>query len=162
LLWRLKPFIQAGSGRDIAPSCLVQLLARFCNSVCPSHHPDPQSTEVGTSEMSADFRPNNSPKGVATASDGPELPRHGRISPRTAEVDGLWVRDHNYWSQTRWPDGTIWVLVRFSDQINSRTCSGTLNPSPTVVRGLIWPRRARCSPSLVFATPFAHHATPDA
>jgi hypothetical protein len=48
---------------------------------------------------------------------------------------------------------------QISDQINSRTCSGTLNRSSTAVRGSIWLRRARCSPSLAFATPFVYHTT---
>jgi hypothetical protein len=45
--------------------------------------------------------------------------------------------------------------------MNARTCSGTLNPSPTAVWGSIWPPRARLCALHAFATPFAHHAAPD-
>jgi hypothetical protein len=70
--------------------------------------------------------------------------------------------------QLRWPLTPPQTLkvpklahLRFqqlSDQITISSCSGTLNRSPAAVRGWIWPHRVGCSPSLVFATPFAHHA----
>jgi hypothetical protein len=37
---------------------------------------------------------------VATASEGPEAPKQAYIGPRTAYVEGLWVPDRSYWSQT--------------------------------------------------------------
>ena len=61
----------------------------FCNSVGPSRHPIPQSTKVGTSEVSADFRPNNYQRWVQQRKKARDPYGGGKSVPEPQRVKGF-------------------------------------------------------------------------
>ena len=143
----------------------MQPLTRFCHSVCPSRHPRPL-LKVGAHLR---FQQISDEIAISTCS--------GTSNPSSTAVRGsIWAAASVLGAAPHLvfqlhlpitPPQTLSTKVgshlrfqKISDEITISTCSGTLNPSFTVVRGSIWPHRARCSPLHAFAAPFVHHTTP--
>ena len=138
-------------------SPLHAFAAPFVHNTTPDH----QSTKVGTSEFSADFRPNNSQRGLQQRVKVRIHHGGGKSVPEPPRLTGCGREIIIIGPDPRQPDGPILSSERISDQITISSCSGTLHRSSRAVWGSAHLYRVSLCPPLACSTLFAHQTLPD-